>query len=341
MAGLPRASHLHAEACHVWGEAANSGSTMTVDILRTIGDKAIMSKITHLTTALVLAAGLAGVTVPRTAIADNHEVTVTVKGESWDACSRGFAYYMKLSKKEREQTSARRGSRVSVDGQSDKFAITSPGFELTFTTAEPTFRLIVEGDRFPRVITQPIAVPKGGGVIDIDRVDAPRVEGPEHTWPLEKAATALGYTTPVEMLADNNAAIRLLVLGSGAPGAPDFANNATIAITSDDTASAMSVAKPTNSPFLMRVPQNSYVFPFDMNPTDTFLEMTGPPSGAFIVIVPFAANADSDKDVTIDVTDHITEKLFDPPRPWIYDPKIVSVRNGFATSTIRIYPGID
>ncbi len=107
--------------------------------------------------------------------------------------------------------SARRGSRVSVDGQSEKFAITDPGFELTFITTEPTFRLIVEGDRFPRVITQPIGVPDGGGVIDIDRVDAPRVEGPEHTWPLEKAATALGYTTPVEMLADNNAAIRILV----------------------------------------------------------------------------------------------------------------------------------
>jgi hypothetical protein len=300
-----------------------------------------MSKVALLTTAIVFAVGLAGVGVSRTAIADDHGVTVTVKGESWDACSRGFAYYMKLSKKEREQTSARRGSRVSVDGQPDKFAITDPGFELTFTTTEPTFRLIVEGDRFPRVITQPIEVPDGGGVIDIDRLDAPRVEGPEHTWPLEKAATALGYTTPVEMLADNNAAIRLLVLGSGEPGTPDFANNATIAVTSDDSTAAITVAKPTNSPFLLRVPQNSYVFPFDMNPQDTFLEMTGPPSGAFIVIVPFAGSANSDKVVTIDVTDHVTETLFDPPRPWIYDPTIVSVRNGFATSTIRIYPGID
>ena len=300
-----------------------------------------MSKVALLTTALVFAVGLAGVGVPKTAFADDHGVTVTVKGESWDACSRGFAYYMKLSKKEREQTSARRGSRVSVDGQSDKFAITDPGFELTFTTTEPTFRLIVEGDRFPRVITQPIDVPDGGGVIEIDRLDAPRVEGPEHTWPLEKAATALGYTTPVEMLADNNAAIRILVLGSGEAGTPDFANNATIAVASGDATTAMSIAKPTNSPFLLRVPQNSYVFPFDMNPQDTFLEMTGPPSGAFIVIVPFAASADSDKVVTIDVTDHVTETLFDPPRPWIYDPTIVSVRNGFATSTIRIYPGID
>ncbi len=300
-----------------------------------------MGNVALLTTTLLLAVGITGIGVPQTATADNHGVTVTVKGESWDACSRGFAYYMNLSKKEREQTSARRGSRVSVDGQSDKFAITDPGFELTFNTTEPTFRLIVEGDRFPRVITQPIDVPEGGGVIDIDRVDAPRVEGPEHTWPLEKAATALGYTTPVEMLADNNAAIRILVLGSGEPGTPDFAENATIAVTSGDTASATSAAKPTSSPFLMRVPQDSYVFPFDMGPKDTFLQMTVPPTGAFIVIVPFADGAALDKDVTIDVTDHETETLFDPPRPWIYDPTIISVRNGFATSTIRIYPGIN
>jgi hypothetical protein len=300
-----------------------------------------MSKVALLTTTLLLAVGITGIGVPRTAIADNHGVSVTVKGESWDACSRGFAYYMKLSKQEREETSARRGSRVSVDGQTDIFAITDPSFELTFNTSEPTFRLIVEGDRFPRVITQPIAVPEGGGMIDIDRVAAPRIEGPEHTWPLEKAAEALGYNTPVEMLADNNSAIRLLVYGSGEPGTPDFANNATIAVTNSDPTSAASVSKPTNSPFLMRVPQDSYVFPFDMNPKDTFLEMTGPPSGAFIVIVPFAAGADADKDVTIDVTDHETEKLFDPPRPWNYNPAIVSVRNGFASTTIRIYPGID
>ena len=331
---------MHKDACQAWGEAATGGITETVYILRTIGGKAIMGKVTLFTTTLVLAVGLAGIALPRTAMADNHGVAVTVKGESWDACSRGFAYYMKLSKQEREETSARRGSRVSVDGQSDKFAITDPGFELTFTTAEPTFRLIVEGDRFPRVIPQPIDVPKGGGVIDIDRLDAPRVEGPEHTWPLEKAATALGYNTPVEMLADNNAAIRLLVLGSGEPGTPDFAENATIAVAAGDAA-AEAIAEPTNSPFLMRVPQGSYVFPFYMTPTDTFLQMTVPPTGAFIVIVPFTDGAESDKDVTIDVTDHQTEKLFDPPRPWIYDPAIVSVRNGFATTTIRLYPRIE
>ncbi len=69
--------------------------------------------------------------------------------------------------------------------------------------------------------------------------------------------------------------------------------------------------------------------------------MTGPPSGAFIIIVPIAARADPDKDVTINITDHVTEELLDPPRPWSFDPLIVSVRNGFATSTIRAYPSID
>ncbi len=102
-----------------------------------------MSKATLLATVLMVAVGFVNIGVAQTAAAGDHGVTVTVKGESWDACSRGFAFYMKLSKKERAQTSARRGSRVSVDGQPDIFAITDPGFELTFTTAEPTFRLIV------------------------------------------------------------------------------------------------------------------------------------------------------------------------------------------------------
>ncbi len=300
-----------------------------------------MSKVMLLATVLLFTVGLAGIGVTRTVMADDHGVTVTVRGESWDACSRGFAYIMGLSKKEGERIAARRGSRVSVDGQPDKFAIANHGFELTFTTTEPSFRLIVEGDRFPRVITQPYEVPEGGGELDIGRIDSPRLEGPEHTWPLEKAATALGYTTPAEMLADNNAAIRLLLLGSGAAGAPEDANDTTIAVTSGDTISATSIAKPTSSPFLLRVPQDSYVFPFNMDTQVTFLEMTGPPSGAFIVIVPFAAGADPDKDVTINITDHVTETLLDPPRPWSFDPLIVSVRNGFATSTIRAYPSID
>ncbi len=281
-----------------------------------------MSKVATLAIASMLAFGFAGIGMAQTVTGDDQGVTVTVKGESWDADSRGFAYIAGLSKKKGEETSARRGSRISVHGQPDKFTISGPGpgFELTFTAKEPSFRLIVDGDRFPRVITQPYNVPDGGGVVDIGRIDAPRAEGPEHTWPLPMTATALGYTTALEMLADDKAAIMLYVLGSGAAGAPDFTNAATISITSGGTAD---------------------VFPFDMNKKDTFFQMTGPSAGSFLIIVPFAAGGDPDKDVTIQITDTTTDTVLDPPRPWAYDPLIVSVRNGFATATIEAYPRID
>ncbi len=280
-----------------------------------------MRKVALLTTALVFAVGLAGIGVPRTATADDHGVTVTVKGESWDADSRGFAYIAGLSKQEGEQTSARRGSRISVDGRPDIFAISGPGpgFELTFNIAEPSFRLIVEGDRFPRVITQPYEVPEGGGELDIGRIDAPRAEGPEHTWPLPMAANELGYATAFEMLADNKAAIRILVMGSGAEGAPDIADDSTVSIEGAD----------------------AKVLPFDMDTKVTFFQMTGPRIGAFLVVVPFAGGEAPDKDVIIKVTDTVTETTWDPPRPWIYDPLIVSLRNGFSTQTIRVFPSID
>ena len=280
-----------------------------------------MSKVAHLTTALVFAVGLAGIGVPRTASADNHGVTVTVKGESWDADSRGFAYIAGLSKQEGEETSARRGSRISVDGRPDIFAISGPGpgFELTFNTAEPSFRLIVEGDRFPRVLSQPYEVPKGGGELEIGRIDSPRAEGAEHTWPLALTAEDLGYATAFEMLADNKAAIRILVMGSGAEGAPDLADDSTVSIEGAD----------------------AKVLPFDMDTKITFFQMTGPRIGAFLVIVPFADGEAADKDVVIKVTDTVTEATWDPPRPWIYDPLIVSLRNGFSTQTIRVFPSID
>ena len=86
-----------------------------------------MSKVALLTTTLLLAVGITSIGVPRTAIADNHGVTVTVKGESWDSDSRGFAFFAALDKKEREVTSARRGSRISLDGRPDIFAIAGPG----------------------------------------------------------------------------------------------------------------------------------------------------------------------------------------------------------------------
>lgn len=280
-----------------------------------------MSKVMHLATALMFAVGLAGIGVACKVTEDTQGVSVTVKGESWDADSRGFAYIAGLSKKEGEQTSARRGSRISVDGQPDKFAISGPGpgFELTFTTTEPSFRLIVEGDRFPRVITQPYEVPEGGGELDIGRIDSPRAEGAEHTWPLVMTANSLGYASTLEMLADNKAAIRILVMSSGAEGAPNLANDSTISIEG----------------------AGAKVLPFNMDTQVTFFQMTGPRVGAFLVIVPFADGEAPDKDVIIKVTDTVTETTWDPPRPWSYDPVTVSVRNGFSTPTIRIHPRID
>jgi hypothetical protein len=303
----------------------------------------IMSMIVTLAIGSMLVFGFAHISMAQTSAEDDKGVTVTVKGESWDTDSRGFAFYLALSITEGEKTSARRGSRISVDGQPDKFAIASPGpgFELTFTTKEPSFRLIVDGDRFPRVITQPYDVPTGGGEIDIGRIDSPRAEGLEHTWPLVMVANELGYTTSWEMLADNKAAIMLYVLGSGEEGAPKWTNDATISVTTGNSTLATPISEPTSSPFLLRIVQAAYVFPFDMNKKDTFFQMTGPRLGAFLIVIPFAAGEGPDKDVTIQITDTVTETMWDPPRPWIYDPLIVSVRNGFATSTVRVHPKID
>ena len=266
--------------------------------------------IMKLATIVIFLAGFAATFVPQIVAAEEQGVLVTVKGESWDSDSRGFAFWGGLSKEEQKVTSARRGSRISIDGHPDIFAIAGPGpgFELSFTTAEPSFRLIVEGDRFPRFITQPIGVPKGGGEIDVGRIIAQRAEGPEHTWPLVLAAKMLGYGTTYEMLAEDNAAIRILVFSSGADGVPPFANDATVSVENAD----------------------AEVIPFTMDPQDTFLQMTGPRLGAFVVIVPFAKGEPADKDLVIKVTDTVSEPNWDPPRPWTYDPVLVSVRNGFA-----------
>jgi len=303
----------------------------------------IMRMIATLTIGSMLVFGFANIGMAQTGAGDDKGVTVTVKGESWDADSRGFAWYRALSKTEGEKTSARRGSRISVDGQPDKFAIASPGpgFELTFTTKEPSFRLIVDGDRFPRVITQPYNVPDGGGVIEIGRIDSPRAEGPEHTWPLVMAANELGYSTAWEMLADNKAAIRLFVSGSGEDGAPDQANNAMISFTTEDSSLAKSISEPTSSLYLLRIVQAAYVFPFVMDKNNTYFQMTGPRSGSFLIVISFAAGDDPNKDVTIQITDTVTETMLDPPRPWTFDPLTVYVRNGFATSTVRVHPKIE
>ena len=269
------------------------------------------SHIIRLATTVIVLAGFAATFMPPIVAAGEQGVSVTVKGESWDGDSRGFAYFGALSKEEREVTSARRGSRISLDGHPESFAIAGPGpaFELAFTTSKPTFRLIIEGDRFPRLITQPITVPQGGGEIDVGRLTVLRAEGPEHTWPLPMAAKQLGYGSTYEMLADNKAAIRILVWSSGADGVPPLANDTMISVAKAD----------------------AEVIPFTMDAQDTFFQMTGPRLGAFLVIVRFAEGDPTDKDVIVIVTDTVGEPDWEPPRPWTYDPIVVSVRNGFAT----------
>ena len=268
-----------------------------------------MTHTMRMATIGILVAGLAATLLPRIVAAGEQGVSVTIKGESWDSDSGGFAYFGGLSKKEKEVTSARRGSRISVDGHPDKFAITGPGpgFEITFTTTEPSFRLIVEGDRFARAITQPYEVPEGGGEIDVGRIFAPRAEGSEHTWPLVMAAEKLGYGSPFEMLVDDKAAIRIVVWSSGADGVPPFGNDTIVSVQKAE----------------------AEVIPFTMDAQDTFLHMTTSPLGAYLVIVAFAEGEAIDKEVIVSVTDPVSEPTWEPPRPWTYDPVVVSVRNGF------------
>ncbi len=270
-----------------------------------------------------------------------QEVTVVVKGSVWDSDSRGFAWYQRLSKQQGTIKAARRGARVSVNGRPNVFAISGEGgtFELTLTTSEPTFRLIVEGDRFPRTITQPYEVPEGGGELDVERVNTPRAEGAEHTWPLPMMANALGYASTREMLADNKAAIRLLVFGSGADGAPEWTYPVRLTFPGS-TAASPSPEATTTSPFLMRIPRSEYVVPFDMNPQDTFFQKMEENTGAFMVIVSFGPDEGADKDIVIQIEDTVTDELLDPPRPWKFSPKTVSVRNGFATE-VRYEPDIE
>jgi hypothetical protein len=270
-----------------------------------------------------------------------EESNVVVTGSSWDSDSRGFASIGGLSVQQGTKLASRRGSRISVDGRPDVFAISGKAgvFELAFTTDQPTFRLIVEGDRFPRTITQPFTIPEGGGEIDVGRVNSPRAEGPEHTWPLPMVATALGYGSSHEMLADNKAAIRLLTFGSGADGAPKWAYPMNLSFPGSTPSSATSEPT-TTSPFLMRVPQSEYVIPFDMNTQDTYFLPIEENTGAWIIIVSFAPGEGLDKDVILQIEDTVTDELLDPPRPWKFSPKTISVRNGYATE-VRYQPDID
>ena len=261
-----------------------------------------------------------------------QEVTVEVTGSSWDSDSRGFASIGGLSVQQGTKLAARRGSRVSLDGHPEIYAISGEGgvFELTFTTAEPTFRLIIEGDRFPRTITQPIVIPAEGGELDIGRITSPRAEGAEHTWPLQMVATTLGYASTTEMLADNKAAVRFGIEGSGSEGAPGFTSGAKVTFP-NSTASTSAAEPTTTSPFLMRVQKSEYLVPFWMNPKDSYFQSPETASGAYIIVVSFAPGDPVDKDVIIQVEDTVTDELLDPPRPWKFSPRTVSVRNGLAT----------
>ena len=293
-----------------------------------------MRRLMTITLVTIFTIGISGLSLAQ-------ESTVVIKGTSWDSDSGGFAFYQNLSKQKGILKAARRGARVSIDGRPDVFAISGEEgkFEFTLTTSQPTFRLIVEGDRFPRTITQPYNVPEGGGELDVGKVNSPRAEGIEHTWPLPMVANALGYTSTHEMLADNKAAIRMLAFGSGAEGAPDFTGNAKITFP-NKSSSVSSVESTSTSPFLMRVPQSEYLIPFDMNPQDTFFQLTGPTLGAYIIIVSFEPDEGPDKDIVIQIEDTITDDLLDPPRPWKFSNKTISVRKGFATE-VRYEADID
>jgi hypothetical protein len=268
-------------------------------------------------------------------------VTVVVKGSSWDSDSRGFSNIAGLSLAAGTEKAARIGSRISLDGRPEVYAISGQGgaFELTFTTSESNFRLVVEGDRFPRTITQPFEVLEEGGELDVGPIYAGRAEGPEHTWPLPMVATALGYGSTHEMLADNKAAIRLLTYGSGAEGAPKWAYPMHLTFPGSTTNS--STPEPsTTSPFLVRVPRSEYVIPFDMNTQDTYFLPLDDDGGAWIIIISFEPGEAADKDVMLNIEDTVTDELLDPPRPWKYSTKTISVRNGFFTE-VRYWADID
>jgi hypothetical protein len=268
-------------------------------------------------------------------------VTVVIKGSSWDSDSRGFANIIGLSMAAGTEKAARRGSRISLDGRPEVYAISGQGgvFKLSFTTAEPTFRLVVEGDRFPRTITQSFDIPEEGGEIDVGPIYAGRAEGSEHTWPLPMVATALGYGSTHEMLADNKAAIRLLTYGSGAEGAPKWAYPMHLTFPGSTTGS--SIPEPsTTSPFLVRVPRSEYVLPFDMNTRDTYFLPIDDDGGAWIIIISFEPDEAPDKDIVLDIEDTVTDELLDPPRPWKYSSKTISVRKGFFTE-VRYWADID
>ncbi len=269
------------------------------------------------------------------------EVTLVVKGSSWDSDSRGFANIAGLSVAAGTEKAARRGSRISLDGRPEIYAISGQQgeFELTFTTSSASFRLVVEGDRFAPTVTQPYKVPQESGELDIGPVFTPRAEGSEHSWPLPMVATALGYGSAHEMLTDNKAAIRLLTYGSGAEGAPKWAYPMKLTFP-QSTANSAQPEPVTTSPFLMRVSRSEYVIPFDMNTRDTYFLPAEENTAAWIIIVSFKPGEAADKNIILEIEDTVSNELLDPPRPWKYSAKTIAVRKGFATE-VRYHADID
>jgi hypothetical protein len=108
----------------------------------------------------------------------------------------------------------------------------------------------------------------------------------------------------------------------------------------DSTASASTPEPTTTSPFLVRVPQAEYVIPFDMNTRDTYFLPIDDDGGAWIIIISFEPDEATGKDVILQIEDTVTDDLLDPPRPWKYSTKTISVRKGFFTE-VRYWADID
>ena len=128
----------------------------------------------------------------------------------------------------------------------------------------------------------------------------------------------MGYKSWKELMADNKAVVRLLTYGSGEEGAPDFTDKTTI-VTENVEAS---------------------VHAFDMDKKITFLQLMDENTGGFMLVVPFSPSEPADKNISVLVTDTITESNWNPPRPWKFDPATVYVRNGYATD-VRLSPSAD
>ena len=200
------------------------------------------------------------------------QTTITVKGESWDSDSLGFAFYQALSVTAGTKKAARRGSRVSVDGQPQSFAIAGPGgkFEITFTTEGVD--ISVGGGRRP-FSSDYHASPTKYRRREVrsmsdryGRLDSKARNTPGHyRW----SQTRLDMTRRTRCSRTTMQPFVWKVLGSGADGAPEWTDNVTLSFPASPSVAAEPVAT-SRSPFLERIPQPQYAIPFDMNKVDTF-----------------------------------------------------------------------